>query len=318
MMFRKKHILLLIFLLCSVHVFICGFAFAGHDIVVVQSIRIPPYEKAIEGVESLCGTRLQRLVMSEFKGDEFERKLYGISPRLIIAVGANALAKVRQIKKIPVVYMMVLNPMAILSGSEQNITGVSMNISQEKQLAELMKLMPGANNIGLIFDPDRTGFFVSRALKAAENLDINLITHEVKNSKDVIAGIMNMKSKVDIFWMLPDLTVITPETLKFLFLFSLENKIPVMTFSENYLKMGALISMNIDALDMGRQAGEMVNKILSGKKVTDIRQVGARKANISINKKIAQKMGLIIDGQILYKDEYYYCLKTFFPAFFAN
>ena len=312
----KKHILVLILLLCSAHVFICGFAFSGQDIVVVQSLRIAPYEKAIEGAESVCGTRLQRLVMSEFKGDEFERELNRISPRLILAVGANALAKVRQVEKIPVVYMMVLNPMASFSDGEQNITGVSMNISQEKQLTELIKLMPDAKNIGVIFDPDRTGFFVSRALKTAENLGVKLITHEVKNSKDVIAGIMDMKSRVDIFWMLPDLTVITPETLKFLFLFSLENKIPVMTFSENYLKMGALISMNIDAFDMGRQAGEMVNQILSGKKVKSIRQVGARKADIIINKKIAKKMGVIIDSRILYKNEYYYCSKAFFTSFF--
>ena len=314
----KKYILVLSFLLFFVYGFICSFAFAGQDIVAVQSLRIAPYEKAIEGVESVCGKRLQRLVMSEFKGDEFEKELNRISPDLILAVGANALKKVRQIKKIPVVYMMILNPVTILSGSEQNITGVNMSISQEKQLAELVKLMPGAKNIGVIFDPDRTGFFVQGALKAAENLGVKLVTYQVKSSKDVIAGIMDMKGRADVLWMLPDLTVITPETIKFLFLFSLENRVPVMTFSDNYLKMGALISMNIDAFDIGRQAGEMVNKIFSGKKVKNIKQVGARKTNIVINKKIAEKMGVIIDGQILYKNDYYYCLNMLSRLLFNN
>ena len=79
----KKHILFSTLLLFYFYGFICGFAFAGQDIVAVQSLRIAPYEKALKGVESVCGKRLQRLVMPEFKGDEFEKKLNKISPRII-------------------------------------------------------------------------------------------------------------------------------------------------------------------------------------------------------------------------------------------
>jgi len=103
---------------------------------------------------------------------------------------------------------------------------------------------------------------------------------------------MEMKDTIDVFWMLPDLTVITPETVEFLLLFSFENKIPLFTFSEKYVEMGAFLSMDIDAFDMGRQAGEMASEILAGEDVKKIEQTYARKAIVSTNLLIARKLGI--------------------------
>ena len=100
-----------------------------------------------------------------------------------------------------------------------------------------------------------------------------------------LKSIQDMKGKIDVFWMLPDLTVITPETIEFMLLFSLENKIPVFAFSEKYVELGAFMSIGVDAFDIGIQAGEMAEKILSGGDLTNARHVDARKAVISINLK---------------------------------
>lgn len=103
---------------------------------------------------------------------------------------------------------------------------------------------------------------------------------------------MDMKEKIDAFWMLPDITVITPETVKFLLLFSFENNIPLLAFSEKYVEAGAFMSTGIDAFYMGHQAGEMANKILSGRVVKDVQQVYARKLIVSTNLMIARKLGV--------------------------
>ena len=101
--------------------------------------------------------------------------------------------------------------------------------------------------------------------------------------------------------MLPDLTVITPETIEFVLLFSLENKIPILAFSEKYVELGALMSVGIDAFDIGIQAGEMAEKILSGRDIMNARHVDARKAVISINLKVAKTLGIPIDEKIIRK-----------------
>ncbi|MFZ2948374.1 MAG: ABC transporter substrate binding protein, partial [Desulfuromonadaceae bacterium] len=83
----------------------------------------------------------------------------------------------------------------------------------------------------------------------------------------------------DLFWMLPDITVITPETAEAILLFSLENNIPILTFSEKYLERGAMLSIGIDPFDIGRQAGEMAQTLFSSGE--SARHVEARKALVT-------------------------------------
>ena len=291
-MIKNIFIILLFLILCH------GSAEAGQEIVVIQSLRVKPYEKAIEGFKSVCNSKIKRLVVSESEGADVVEKISKIRPDMVLAVGMDALSRVKKIKNIPVVYLMVLNPPSTLSG-KKNITGVTMKIPQEKQLITLLKALPDIKNIGLLYDPDRTGHFVKKAQAAAKKIGIKLIAKEIHSSRDVPSLVMNMKGKIDLFWMLPDLTVVTPETVEFLLLFSLENRVPLLTFSEKYVALGALMSIGIDAFDMGRQAGEMAKKILLGRNVKGVQPVDARKAVVSINLKVAKKLEITIDKKIM-------------------
>ena len=81
------------------------------------------------------------LVLSEAEGLNIFREIRSSMPDLILAVGADALLGLKAIKDIPIVYAMVSNPESIpFAGA--NITGVSMNISPEKQLSLLREAFP--------------------------------------------------------------------------------------------------------------------------------------------------------------------------------
>ncbi len=103
---------------------------------------------------------------------------------------------------------------------------------------------------------------------------------------------MDMKEKIDAFWMLPDITIITPEIVRFLLLLSFENNVPLLAFSEKYVEAGAFRLTGINAFDRGHQADEMANKILSRRVVKDVQQVYARKVIVSTNPMIARKLGV--------------------------
>jgi putative ABC transport system substrate-binding protein len=277
-----------------------GFAGAGQEIVAVQSARVAPYEEAIKGFKSVCDAKIKRLFVPELQGDEVLEKIHEIKPDMILAIGMDGLSKVRGIKDIPVVYLMVLDPQPIVAG-KTNITGVSMNVPQEKQLVTLLKALPNVKTVGILYDPDRTGALAKKAREAAGKTGIDLITREVRRSKDVPLLIEDMRGKIDVFWMIPDVTVITRETIEFLLLFSFESNTPILTFAEKYVELGALMSIGIDAFDMGCQAGEMAKKILSGGNIMSIQGVDARKAVISVNLKVARKLGITIDKGIIGK-----------------
>jgi putative ABC transport system substrate-binding protein len=260
-------------------------------------MRIRPYEEAIEGFRSVCNARMNRLVLRELQGRDVVDKINEIRPEMVLAIGIDALLRVKMVKEIPVVYLMVLNPRSALDCD--NITGVCMDISQKEQLTSVCRVLPNVKNIGLLYDPARTGHFAERAQHAATEIGIKLIANRIDRPMDVPLTVSGMKGKIDLFWMLPDLTVITPETVEFLLLFSLENEIPVLAFSEKYVELGALMSIGIDAFDIGRQAGEMAQEILSGRDVKRVRPVDARKSVISINMKIAEKLGIVINKKMI-------------------
>jgi len=189
---------------------------------------------------------------------------------------------------------MVLNPQSALSG-EENITGVSYNIPPRKQLQALLQNLPRAKNVGLLYVPKNTGYLVEEAQQAADEMGIALRTREIHHARDVATSAMEMRGDIDVFWMLPDITVMTPETVEFLLDYSLKYQIPLLAFSEMYLELGAFMSTGIDAFDMGAQAGDMASKILSGTQVKNVQQALARKYVVSTNLMIAGKLGISVN-----------------------
>ncbi len=61
----------------------------------------------------------------------------------------------------------------------------------------------------------------------------------------------------------PDLTVTNRKTVKSYVLFSVKNKVPILTFSEKLLKGGATLAVTFDLDGMAEQAAELAVEMLS-------------------------------------------------------
>jgi ABC-type uncharacterized transport system substrate-binding protein len=267
------------------------------EILVVQNHKIKPYSDAFSSFKALVNNRFSGVDYTFRNSNGAVEYLSVSKPDLVLAIGMDALQKVKIFSGVPIIYLMVLNPSVSVSES-RNVTGVSMTLSPEKQLAAIQRVLPLARRIGLLYDPKKSGSFVKRAQKASKEFKIDLLAKEVNHSKFVPTAFESMKGAIDAFWMIPDTTVVTPDTSELMMLFSLENKIPVCTFSTKYLEVGALMSLDINASDMGRQAGELAVEILSGKRVTEISPVEADSANLIINEPIARKLKVPINEDL--------------------
>ena len=270
---------------------------ADSEILVFQSVRIPLYEDALKGFLSVSNPEIKRLFISEVKTSDLTKEIKKTDPPLILAIGRDALLSVKEIRNIPVVYIMVLNPHSILA-HDDNFYGISMNIPPKKQLEKFTNAIPGLNNIGMIYNPDNTGELARNAVKAAEKSGIKLITGKAQNAGDVPPMIKDMADKIEAFWMLPDITLMTPETIEFLLITSMERRIPILTFSHKYVEIGALMSLGVDPYDMGRQAGEIAQKLLDGTAKGDGKIIFARREVITLNMKIAEKLGIELNQEL--------------------
>jgi putative ABC transport system substrate-binding protein len=292
-MIKKCFLTFLFFLLL-----LCGQSEAiSQEILVVQNHSIKPYADAFSGFKSSVNNKSRGVDYTFRDSRGAAEYLSERKPDLILAIGMDALQTVKFFPGVPIVYLMVLNPAAIVH-EERNVTGVSMTISPEKQLSVFHRVLPSARRVGLIYDPKKSASFVKRAQNASKEYRIELIAKEAGNSKLVPATLNSMKGAIDAFWMIPDTTVLTPDTIESIMLFSLENNIPVCTFSTKYLEMGALMSLDINAYEMGRQAGELATKILSGKRAAALPPVEADTANLVINESVARKLKVSLDEDL--------------------
>lgn len=289
-----KHIFLNVFCFLLIQ----GIAEAGQEVIAVQAHNVKPYSDALKGFKSVCNCDIKSLFISEMKEKDLLKTIRSSNADLVLAIGNEALRRVKDVEGVPILYMMVLNPQLIIPDKE-NVTGVGMNVSPETQLSILQQALPGMKRVGILYDPAKTGHFVKKAKAAAAERGMTLIAKEVHSPKDFPGLLRNMKGEIDAFWMLPDVTAVTPETTEFLLLFSIENRVPVLTFSDKYLEMGALMSVEIDPVNVGRQAGEMALKMLSGAAARDLREMDAPKAVISINLTAAGKLGVSFRDEII-------------------
>lgn len=270
-----------------------GVAAARPTVLAVQSVDVAPYNEVLGGFRGACHAETGKLVISQSPDRTVIQQVEQAKPDLVLAIGLDALNAVKGLKQMPILYLMVLNPEAGLSNAP-NITGVSMNIPEEQQLRLIHTVLPKANHIGVVYDPVNTGWLVARGQAAAPKFGIRLLTRKVNSPRQVATTLANLRPVPDALWLLPDVTVIRPETLEFIFEYALTQKIPIICFSEKYLELGAFMSISMDLKDMGRQAGQMANQLLSGKTVRQVPPEEVRKAVVTVNRTVAEKLGISI------------------------
>lgn len=267
-------------------------------IVSVQSMEIKPYQEVLWGFEEICQVSAQPLVISQLKGQDLFQAIEQIDPSLILAIGPEAFSQVKTIRQKPIIYLMVLN-LEASPAREENITGLSMYISPKRQLEVFGRVLPRVKRILVLYDPAKTDYLVQESLVAAREIGLELVTQKIKEPREVPPFLHQYQDHVGAVWMLPDTTVIYPEAVEAFLLFSLERSVPVLTFSDKYLELGAFCSIGVDTIDLGRQAGEMAQQIIRGVKPGDIPPAPARRMNITLNRKIAKKLDILIPEQLI-------------------
>ncbi len=286
--------------LCALGAFAALIAFFplhadAFNVIVVKSAELRPYQDALRGFRDACDCDVQELKLEEDDGGE---NILRKSPDAVVAIGTTVFKKVRSIEGLPVIYAMVM-PSETGPVLPPNISGVSMDISPETYISTMKELFPRAKRIGLLYDPRHTAAFVAEAERAARAAGLELVDRQVRDPREIPGLLDRMRGTIDVLWMVPDSTIATAEAVDYLLHFSFQNGVPIFSFSKKYVEMGAVAALDVDPYDMGAQAGEIVNRLSAGK--TGAVRAWARASHLTINSKVAAKMGLKIKNGIMKK-----------------
>lgn len=271
------------------------------EIAVIKSMDILPYSEALEGFKEVVPASFR-----EFSIEDSDARAAAASslrrrePDLIFAIGTEALRLAKEeLKGIPVVFAFVLTPEAVIGKNRPDITGVNMNIPPVEQFKALLRILPGAKRIGVIYDQAKTQKLINEGLEDIRSLGLTLITYGITTKPEAINAVAKMKGKVDALWLVPDTTVLTPEFLEHLLLFSFGNRVPIIGLSDKHVRNGALFALSFDYEDIGRQAGEIANRILKSGEIEGIPIRKPRRSKLSLNLNTAEKIGITVPKAVI-------------------
>ena len=275
---------------------------AGIEIAVLKSSDLKAYNEAVKGFKTAApgdATYIEYDLRGDLeRGKQLAGKIRATGSSLVVAVGLKAaLAAKSEIVDIPILYMMILDPVKYHL-TAANMTGVLLEIPMDRQLKVMRAFLPAVRKIGALYDPDKTATKLKEAESRASSHAFELQGFPVESEKEVPRQLRALLSESHALWLIPDSTVLTDESIRFILQSAVARQIPVVGFSSEFTRLGALLSMSVDYGEVGREAGRLAKRIASGEQRLPLKPVHVQRIKITVNQKTARYLGIPIPKEL--------------------
>ena len=237
------------------------------------------------------------------------KELVGLKPDVIIGDStAGTLALARETRSIPVVFVMVADPVGsgfVVSFARPggNFTGFSnFEPSLGGKWVELLKdLAPRVERIALLYKPETAPFARSYLIEAeatAKSFSVNTIPLPVRDISEMerVVAALASGSQAGLV-ALPD--IFTYANRERIITLAAHYRIPAVHYHRAFPTAGGLMSYGINVPDLFRQAAAYVDRILRGEEPADLAVQAPTKFELIINRKTANALGLSVSPRLL-------------------
>ena len=225
---------------------------------------------------------------------------------IIVALGTpSAQSAVKTTKTIPVVFGAITDPvkagiaesLAIPGG---NKTGTSDRWPFEQQVELIKKIVPQAQQVGIILNPaeSNTEASMSYIRPSLQKEGLKAIEVPIANTSEVFMAAKSLVGRCDVFLVPGDNTLIS--AFDTLVKVSREAKIPIIGGSDDLVEKGSLATYAGDYYQVGRATGKIVIQILKeNKNPGNIPVSIAEKSKLVVNEKAAADIGITLPAELL-------------------
>ncbi len=226
-----------------------------------------------------------------------------IRPTLLLTIGSSATRFAQEnFPDIPTVFAAVMYP--VLSGFVKstarpggNITGASIDVPIDVQFRYFKKIVPDLKRVGVLYT-DSTASLIPPAAAVAEGLNLKLVPVKVSDTRELPQALDSLAAVVEGIWSLADPNLFDPRSTRYILLNTARKGIPFMGFSRHVVASGALFALDFDYKAVGRQAGEIANRIIKREKPQNISVTSADVIWFHFNEKTAKHIGIVIPEEL--------------------
>ena len=186
------------------------------------------------------------------------------SSNLIVAVGVDAANAALQGNDTNTPILCVLIPKiafeALMAGKKDNrkVSAIFLDTSPVRQLELIRLLLPQAKRVGAVLG--------NVSLKEKEPLRISardkglfLQAELAQRDTELYAVLKSVLSDSDVFLAVPDPVVINASTAQNVLITAFKSQVPVIGYSANYVKAGALAAVFSSPTQIGLETGQVIN-----------------------------------------------------------
>jgi ABC-type uncharacterized transport system substrate-binding protein len=287
-------ILLLNRLFKAVALFACALGSvpcAGQEVTAILSARIEPYEKAFEAFQTAYGAPVRRINLSD------EASHTPAVTRVVVAFGGKA-ALASYPAGTLVIYC--LAPGVNLDEREKRGEAVKVTMLPPATdvISRLKLLQPGLTRLGIFWASDAQLLYVNALQQVAQQWGIVIVAEHVHSLDDLPEAMRQMlRNHINGVWLPPDPVLINAQSFELFRTFSRSNDVPLYVPSGGLVDKGAVASVACGFEEIGRTAGLVVKRVLSGEKLPAI--VYPEKVIFRVSLSAATEAGMTIDRPTL-------------------
>jgi len=273
---------------------------AFSDVAIVKSAGSFAFNDARNGFASICFENRQEFDLAEDGSNQTQilDTIKASNFRLMVAIGTQAAIFLKaNFPDVPLVFCLVVNPEKLgLKGD--NIAGVPLNVPVREQFALLRTIFKKAKRLGVLYTQPANDVLINSARSIAADENMTLVAAPITSSQDIQKAMTDLIGKCDALWIPPDPSLNSEEVIRYIGTTSLSRQIPIVGPNDRFVRAGAIFSLSVDAVEVGRAAGDLANKILQGTPASRLSTPELQKPKIILNLKAAGLLNIIIPRNI--------------------
>jgi putative ABC transport system substrate-binding protein len=226
-----------------------------------------------------------------------------LAPDLIVANGSANLSALKQVRALPIVFVLINDPVGqgFISSLAQpggNITGFTfVEYSMFGKSLELLKqLAPGTSRVAFMFNPDTSPYysqFLPSFETAARNSAVAVTGAEVRSEVEIEAAVAGLGAKPGGGLIVP------PDTYTLvhrrLIVDAVRRHRPPAIYSyRQHVQEGGLMAYGPDTADIFRRSASYIDRILGGANPAELPAQAPTKFEFAINLATAAALGLTV------------------------
>jgi len=179
-------------------------------------------------------------------------------------------------------------------------TAIFLDQPLKRQFNLIQSAFPDRRRIGTVLGPkSRELLPVLRA--EVQDRGLNLVQRIIDDEAELFPALQGVLPDADLLLAVPDSAVLTTASARSVLVSAYRYQVPVVAFSENYVKAGAIIAVFSTPEQLGREAAELLATAMEGGRLALPAPRYPKYFSVRVNTQVARSLGIVVaDEQTLH------------------